>query len=176
MAVIRLIPVAVVISGLVACTSGGTAVARASVSPTSSTPASPAPPVGSCPVTLPAPVPATQPWRSQLFGSGSAFGNGSLWVGGLPEGGVLHPLNSEVGPGGAVSRKFGWWRAVPGDLTITARRLDAAAPPAHGDVPPGYGDQGFQSSGVTFPTPGCWEVTGSLATTHLTFVVLVLVP
>jgi hypothetical protein len=136
--------------------------------------AEPTVPVGSCPVTLPAPVPATQPWRSQLFGSGNAFGNGSLWVGGLPDGGVLHPQPTEVGPGGEVSRKFGWWRAVPGELTITARRLDTAAPIVRGDVPQGYGNQGFQSSGVTFPTPGCWEVTGSLETTQLTFVVLVL--
>jgi hypothetical protein len=46
-------------------------------------------------------------------------------------------------------------------------------PPARGFVPDGYGDTGFQASGVDFPTEGCWEVTGALPTTRLRFVTLV---
>jgi hypothetical protein len=180
-----LVPVAAMIIVMAACTdAGSTPVAAASAARSSSgTPAAassaagsprPTAQAGSCPITIPAPVPASEPWKSQLFGSNSAAGNGRLWVGGLPEGGVLDPLDSDVDSHGAVGRKFGWWRAVPGTLTITGRRLDGSAPPARGEVAEGYGNQGFQSSGITFPTPGCWEVTGSLDTTHLTFVVLVL--
>ncbi|HEX8860851.1 MAG TPA: hypothetical protein VGC06_17500 [Actinomycetes bacterium] len=62
---------------------------------------------------------------------------------------------------------------VPGKLRITGRRLDAAAPPARGFVPDGYGQAGFQASGVTFPTEGCWQVTGKLGSTTLTFVTFV---
>ena len=68
----------------------------------------------------------------------------------------------------------GWWRAATGTLEITGRRLDAPAPPARAHVPDGYGDTGFQASGVDFPTEGCWEVTGTLLTTRLTFVTFVI--
>jgi hypothetical protein len=95
---------------------------------------------------------------------------GGLWPGGVIDG------TGFVDADGAVGMKFGWWRAVPGKLRITGRRLDAAAPPARGDVPDGYGATGFQASGVTFPTEGCWEVTGRVAQTTLTFVTLVLKP
>jgi hypothetical protein len=33
---------------------------------------------------------------------------------------------------------------------------------------------GFQASGVQFPTEGCWEVTGTVGTTSLTFVTFVI--
>jgi hypothetical protein len=79
------------------------------------------------------------------------------------------------GPGfvladGALSMKFGWWRLRPGRLRIEGRRLDGAAPPLRASIPDGYGDTGFQASGVIFPTPGCWEVTGRVADSRLTFV------
>ena len=38
------------------------------------------------------------------------------------------------------------------------------------DVPSNYGTTGFQPSGVSFPTEGCWEVTGHVGDTTLTFV------
>jgi hypothetical protein len=34
--------------------------------------------------------------------------------------------------------------------------------------------RGFQASGVYFPTEGCWEVTGKVGTTSLTFVTVVI--
>ena len=127
---------------------------------------------------MPAPVPTTELWSAQLFGSGVAYGNGRLWVGGLGDGGVIDPLPHDERPGGGIGRKLGWWRAVPGTLQITLRRLDGPAPPGTATVPSGYGDRGFQSSGVTFSTPGCWEVTGRLDTdpegSALTFTTFVL--
>jgi hypothetical protein len=69
--------------------------------------------------------------------------------------------------------KFGWWRVATGGLQLTGRRLDAPAPPARAPVPDGYGDGGFQASGVDFPTEGCWEVTRTLPTTSLRFVAFV---
>jgi hypothetical protein len=59
---------------------------------------------------------------------------------------------------------------VRGRLHITGRRIDAEAPPLRSHVPD-YGLTGFQSTAVTFPTVGCWEVTGRVASqTSLTFV------
>jgi hypothetical protein len=78
-----------------------------------------------------------------------------------------------VEPDGSIGMKFGWWRAVEGSLRIGGRRLDGPAPPLRADVPGGYGEMGFQSSGVYFPTEGCWEVTGTVGGTRLTFVTFV---
>ncbi len=63
-------------------------------------------------------------------------------------------------PSGWLGVKLPWWWAVRGALTIEARRLDAPARPARAGVPDGYGEIGFPASGVLFPSPGCWEVTG----------------
>jgi hypothetical protein len=126
---------------------------------------------GRCPVTRP------RPWRpppgvaaDALFGSGVAHGNGKLWVGGLADGGVIA---GGPGPDGTLGRKLGWWRGVAGSLRIEGRRLDGPAPPLRAHVPDGYGDRGFQASGVFFPTGGCWEVTGRVGSASLTFVTLV---
>jgi len=75
---------------------------------------------------------------------------------------------------GSIWWKFPWWRLVSGDLTITGRRLDAPAPPLKSFVPEGYGEIGFQASGVTFPSEGCWQLTGTVAHSSLTFVTLVI--
>jgi hypothetical protein len=82
------------------------------------------------------------------------------------------------GPGfvtdaGALGMKWGWRRAVRGQLRIEGRRLDGSAPPLRAEIPAGYGDFGFQSSALIFPTTGCWEVTGRVGTASLTFVTLV---
>jgi hypothetical protein len=177
----RLVVLGAAIVVAAGCTTTGTPTAAPSptASPTAASPEAsgppsmPAAPTGTCPVTVPRPVPATEPWRQALFGSESAYGNGSLWVGGLGPGGVLDVGPELIDADRAVSIKFGWWRAVSGTLRITGRRLDGAAPPARSNVPDGYGDIGFQSSGVSFPVPGCWEVTGVVGTASLTFVTLV---
>jgi hypothetical protein len=75
---------------------------------------------------------------------------------------------------GSIGWKFGWWRVASGSLMITGRRLDADGPALRSAVPDGYGTSGFQASGVYFPTEGCWEVSGSLGASTLTFVTFVL--
>jgi len=125
-----------------------------------------------CPVTRPTvfdPPPGVAP--DALFGAGSSYGNGQLWVGGLGDGGlIVRRPNSD----GSIGNKFGWWRGTEGSLRITGRRLDAPAAALRADVPSGYGRTGFQASGVSFPTEGCWQVTGQVGTATLTFVTLVL--
>lgn len=127
-----------------------------------------------CPVTRPRTVgpPGVSP--DEFFGWGASYGNGKLWVGGLWPHGVIVAGKDFVEPDGSVGMKFGWWRKVSGLLSISGRRLDAPAPPAHGVVPSGYGFTGFQASGVSFPTEGCWEVTGKVGKTTLSFVTFVI--
>ena len=126
-----------------------------------------------CPVTIGHPIPPATPWRDQLFGWPSAYGNGSLWVGALwPHGVVIIPPD-QINPDGSMGMKFGWWRATTGFLTITGRRLDAPAPPLAAQAS-GYALTGFNASGVTFPTEGCWRVTGKVGPVTLTFVTFVI--
>lgn len=124
----------------------------------------------SCEVTVPngSPPPGERP-------SPNLHGNGSLWTGLYPNGTVVF---NPGGPGfvledGSLSMKFWWWRGVKGKLTIQGRRLDASAPPLRASIPAGYGDIGFQATGLIFPTEGCWEVTGKVGEASLTFVTLV---
>jgi hypothetical protein len=125
-----------------------------------------------CPVTKPGKAP--EDIGDRLYGSSVAFGNRDLWVGGLGDDGVIVADSRFVESDGSIGWKFGWWRIVPGTLTITGRRLDTPAPPARASVPDGYGPEGFQASGVSFPTEGCWEITGSVGGSALTFVTFVL--
>lgn len=125
-----------------------------------------------CPVTHP--VRAPDDIRRDLFGSDSAYGNDVLWVGGLWPNGVITADEGFLGPDGSIGMKFGWWRYARGRLEISGRRLDGQAAPAVGDVPDGYGVTGFQASGVSFPTEGCWEVTGAIGDRALSFVTFVL--
>jgi hypothetical protein len=99
-------------------------------------------------------------------------GNGKLWVKLWPLG-VIVARPNVVNPDGSIGIKLPWWRAVVGTLTVTATRLDAPAPAVRGDVPGGYGASGFQASGIDFPTQGCWRVTGTVGSTSLSFVTLV---
>jgi hypothetical protein len=124
-----------------------------------------------CPVTRPGTAPADI--GRDLFGWGMAFGNSDLWVGGLGVDGVITAGSQFVESDGSIGWKLGWYRLLPGDLTITGRRLDAPAPPLRASVPDGYGTIHFQASGVWFPTEGCWQVTGHLGRSELTFVTFV---
>jgi hypothetical protein len=140
---------------------------------------------GHCPKTIPGHYPhgalaagafPTKPATAVIVDPGSGtfvFGNGRLWVT-LDVQGVLVASGDMVNPDGSISWKFPWWRMVAGYLTITGGRLGAPAPPLKSTVPSGYGDIGFQASGVTFPGEGCWQVTGKTAHTSLTFVTFVI--
>ena len=96
------------------------------------------------------------------------YGNDALVVD-LATDGTLRPSDPSRGlPSGM---KFAWWRLAPGgQLSITTRRLDGSATPLAADVPAGYGETGFQVSGLYFASTGCWEVTGSVGGKSLSFV------
>lgn len=111
------------------------------------------------------PPPGKQP-------SSEHHGNGQLWTSLWPEGQVIFESG---GPGtinadGSLKMKWWWWRGVAGQLTIEGRRLDGPASPLQADVPEGYGDSGFQATSLIFPSDGCWEVTGRVGDSTLTFV------
>jgi hypothetical protein len=105
--------------------------------------------------------------------AGMNHGNGKIWTAMWPHN-VVIATPDYIDPDGSVGMKWPWWRGVKGKLTITGRRLDEKAPPLTADVPGGYGRSGFQPSGISFPTEGCWEVTGAVGGAELTFVTLIL--
>ena len=82
---------------------------------------------------------------------------------------------------GWIGEKFPW-RAygVRGELTITGRRLDRRAPALRARVNPGFPVEekvdAFWAVGILFPTPGCWQITGSVGSATLTFVTRVVDP
>jgi hypothetical protein len=118
-------------------------------------------------------------------GEGSSpnyHGNGALWTA-LPPDGIDKGGTPE--PDGSTSQKYPWWTVgTTGELTIQGRRVDASAPPLRArinsgapetpfaDIPGGR----FWSSGVYFPTKGCWQVTGRVGRTSLTYVVFMAKP
>ncbi|HEX8134974.1 MAG TPA: hypothetical protein VF880_16280 [Actinomycetes bacterium] len=163
---VGMVGVLLAVGGLTSCgrdqpaNSAGPAAATATT--TSPSPTAPSPTAAStprpgaegakrCQVTLPSHVgpPGVSP--RDFFGWGDTYGNGKLWVGGLWPGGVINADAGFINKDGSVGMKFGWWRAAPGKLRITGRRLDASAPPARATVPDGYGETGFQASGVDSP-------------------------
>jgi len=119
----------------------------------------------------PGPVPAADGFNYGSAGLRVHLGwpNGRLAAGILPDGGSM----ATVAEDGSIHAKLGWWRGVPGRLTLTGRRLDAAAPRLTAHVPSGYGRRGFQPTGLVFPTVGCWRVEGRVGEARLTFVVKV---
>ncbi|MHB8646793.1 MAG: hypothetical protein ACYDAR_13465 [Thermomicrobiales bacterium] len=92
------------------------------------------------------------------------YGNDVLWAGLAP------PYQ---GKWFASSLKVLWWRSVSGTLTIEGTRLDGNAPPVTAFIPDGYGQTGYQATGIDIPTPGCWAITGKVANQELRFVVAV---
>jgi hypothetical protein len=133
---------------------------------------------GSCSVTAPLPTPMNQPPPARtgpnpdvVFSAGPGsflYGNDVLIVT-LPTDGTLHPSDTSRGLPGGV--KFPWWRIAHGALVIVTQRLDAISVPLPADVPSGYGESGLQVSGLRFPSPGCWSVSGTIGGKTLTFVV-----
>src|SRR4051812_13612906 len=118
-----------------------------------------------CPVTPP--NHAIPPGQAGNPGATAApyYGDGRLWTG-LEKDGVVAAAPDRDG---SIGEKFPWWRGVRGRLRITGRRLDGAAPTLRAQIPDGYGPTGFQSSGIIFPTAGCWRVTGMAASASLSF-------
>jgi hypothetical protein len=125
-----------------------------------------------CPVSYPS---AKPPVEGENFNYGNRHLAVFLWPKGRLVGGRLPDGSSwaEIRPDGSIAAKVGWWRGAAGRLTIQGERLDAPAPPLRASVPAGYGSTGFQATGLTFPTRGCWKVVGSVAGHDITFVVRV---
>jgi hypothetical protein len=102
------------------------------------------------------------------------LGNGKLTTVLWPKGEIVFESG---GPGqlradGSLAMKFPFWRAagVKGGIVIEGYSLDRPGLTMTGEVPPGYGDRGFQATVLVFPEPGCWEVTARVGDSTLTFV------
>ncbi len=134
--------------------------ASASSSPVAAVPCAPTSPNGDAP-------PGEKP--SRWF-----HGNGQIWTVLWPRGTVVFAPGGpgEIRADGSLVMKFPFWRGagVTGELAFTGRSLEGADEPMTGEATAGYGDQGFQASSLTFPRPGCWEVTARVGQVRLTFV------
>jgi hypothetical protein len=98
------------------------------------------------------------------------YGNDALWAElGTGDG----TLEVAEGSNGLLPAKFPTYRLVNGSLTVRTRRLDGPSDGARVDVPGGYGTDGFQAVGVSFPAPGCWSISETVAGQTLSFVVRV---
>jgi hypothetical protein len=148
---------------LVIVITAGFLIAACSVTPSSSVPGQ------ACTPTVPVDTP---PPDLDASGPSNYFGNSDLWVELWP-GGVVDVAPAQRNANGSLDVKFPWWRRVRGTLEITARRLDGPTGNVTTIIPTGYGSTGFQASGVSFPTPGCWEVTGRVGDSMLTFVAVI---
>jgi len=102
------------------------------------------------------------------------LGNGELWTVLWPDGRVVFEPGGpgEIRDDRGLAMKFPFWRgeSVRGDLRITGRRLDGVAGPLTAEIPEGYGETGFQATGLVFASEGCWEITASAGDATLTFV------
>lgn len=121
-----------------------------------------------CPLTLPN---RSTPPDARDWPANDSYGNGKLWTLFWPHNLVI--ANARFFEDEGIRMKWPWWRGVQGELRIEGRRVDGKAPPLTAEIPPGYGQSGFQPSGIFFPTEGCWEVTGTVGNAELTFVTIV---
>jgi hypothetical protein len=96
-------------------------------------------------------------------------GNGRLWT--ILYYPTLVVTSRNRRPDGSIEEKFPWWRGVSGQLTIGGSGVGGSEGRVRGDIPPGYGDIGFQATSIIFPREGCWRVTGRAGSASLTFVV-----
>lgn len=136
------------------------------------TPAKPA--EFTCPVTLPDPsIQPSEEIRDDLFGWRDNYVGNDVLLTTVPPDGVLPISPAQADKDGVLWDKWGWYRLGKGQLAIEGTRLDAEAPPMLALIPEGYGDTGFQSSGIGFPSEGCWQVTGTLSGQALSFVMQV---
>jgi hypothetical protein len=109
-------------------------------------------------------------------GKGGVYANDSIGVVLWPESKFVFKPDGAgfIDQDGALGIKVGWELRKSGTLIVTGRRLDGAAAPMRAYISRSYDDHiGGMSLFLVFPTPGCWEVTGSLAAASLTFVTLV---
>jgi hypothetical protein len=122
--------------------------------------------------------PVTQPsgdWPQGLEGD-RWYGNDKLWVS-LPPGGLLRVAPSQVRPDGTLFDKPGWMpTGVRGSLTVRGRRIDAHAPALRvHSVNWGYSSTGRGSwrSAISYPSEGCWKLTGRVRDISISYVLKV---
>jgi hypothetical protein len=125
-----------------------------------------------CPVTIPRKTPDSV---KNSLGTQNAYWNGDLYCASLwPDATVpIGPKGAgAILPDGSLEMKYPWFRGagLTGRLIITGRRLDAAAPPLTASTSSDSRETGFQATSLIFPTEGCWEITGKVRDTALTFV------
>ncbi|MGC4189991.1 MAG: hypothetical protein QM589_01990 [Thermomicrobiales bacterium] len=73
-----------------------------------------------------------------------------------------------------MAAKLAWYRFDRGaPLTITGHLATDPAITLQASIPEGYDETFIQASGVTFPTEGCWVITGSVPAGSLTFTAMV---
>ncbi|MBA3644446.1 MAG: hypothetical protein H0W59_10320 [Chloroflexia bacterium] len=154
-----------------ASTSWQAATAEPVLAPTSAPP--PLPPKRACPISLPtSEVPPGHIKPSEPI----YHGNGALWTVLWPEGRVIFEPGGPgfVLPDGSLGMKWAWIPFIPGELTVEGRRLDGAAQPLRAEISEGFIDgERFFPAYLIFPSAGCWEVTGRVGTSSLTFVTLI---
>jgi hypothetical protein len=156
---------AVLALGLSGC---GSSSAGPEGTPSAAAPAASPVPVACTPTKPTGDGPPGEPPSSLYYGSGGL--RTVLW----PRGKIVFEPG---GPGesrsdGSLAMKFPFWRddGVVGDLVITGRSLHRDGLGMTGEVPEGYGREGFQASTLVFPEPGCWEVTATAGSARMTFV------
>lgn len=104
------------------------------------------------------------------------LGNGGLWSV-IPDASWLEPRQDAASGKTFYDLKLAWYRQNPGRLEVSAIRIDNMNHPewASVSVRSGYGDSGFQPSGIIFASAGCWRIVGHLAgsieLTHFLFLV-----
>jgi hypothetical protein len=164
----RLAPMVPVLCACLASCGGGSRAAldTAGVIPANATTGS-----AGCPVTAPngRRPPGEQP-------SPEDHGNGALWTV-VPLDGMIVARPPFVRPDGSMRIKFPWWgsRRADGKLRITGTSLAPQGRVAQSGISPGQtGAPHFWASAITFPTDGCWRITGTAGRASLTFVVSVI--
>ena len=130
-----------------------------------------------CAEPVPAQCPVSEPNGSTPPGEPASemfHGENGLWTALWPDGLVAFAPDGpgEIRSDGSLAMKFPWWRAegVEGDLRISGRRLHGQAQSLAAEIPPGYGQRGFQASTLVFPSEGCWEVMAQAGQARLSFV------
>jgi hypothetical protein len=143
-------------------------------------------PPASCRVTKPsaAPFVPPSPYPTAPLGDDFWFGTPQLWTV-LPRTGVWKGLPHYTPGDPTFRQKSPWWRegyrrrASPeSNLTVTGERLDRVASPLLSDRASSVWeeskpDQPFMMTGLNFPTPGCWRITGHYAGNDVSYVVWV---
>lgn len=136
-----------------------------------------APEAFACTPSVPDSVPPPIQPSTQLI-PGTTISNDGIWAS-IPDDGRVEISKDFIEQDGEYKgwrgTKFMWTRGdgVVGPLIITGKRLDVEAPAAVDLVyveGRQYGTMGFTPTWLTFPTPGCWEITGTVGEHQIVFI------